>query len=116
MEPRSVGVAIVFGTVLANQIVMRTAFGERRLVYLVMQTLNAGLALWIAVLGFPGFEGAPAMRGALVLVFVFRLVWNHHQRQQLHGEPRREELANERERLLAEIEAREDEGKDVESP
>lgn len=103
MSGQAVAFAVIFGALLGNQAIMRTAVWHRRPVFLAMQAVNAALAVGIALYGVPGFESAPGYRAALCLVFVFRLVWNGFEARNLAHEAHREALDAERERLLAQI-------------
>lgn len=101
MDPRALAISVVFGLMVVNQIVTRTTLFEQRPIYLALQASNAGLALWIAILGFPGFDHTPIYRFALAGVFVFRFVWNHYEWAAQGATERREAIEAERERLRA---------------
>ena len=94
MSPIGIAFGLVMALILANQLVMRVgSFWRVRWVFLALEALNAGTAAGILVFGLPGFEGFPAARYPVAVVFLFRVVWNWHVRSTTLWNERREDLA-----------------------
>lgn len=102
MSPLASALGLAFSIVIANQIVMRVErLWRRPVVFWSLQVLNAVLAAAILAFGLPGFEHSGVARFSLGGVFVFRFVWNLHERRSALWEERRQALFEEHERVLA---------------
>jgi hypothetical protein len=109
MSPIGWSLTVTLSLMVINQAIMRTErLYKMSAVYYALQTMNAVSAVAIFAFGLPGFEGSRVYSFLIGFVFVFRVVWNYHERVLWMSEERREALADEHQQLVSRIDADDD--------